>query len=295
MEIDGVFSGGGIKGFALIGALEEIEKQGFQFKRVAGTSAGSIISALIIAGYSSKEIERMMDDLDLKLFLDSRKYFIPFAVAKWLFLFWSLGLYKGNELEKWIEVRLATRGIRTFADVPPLSLRIIASDLSNGRLLVLPDDLPKYQIDPNRFSVAKAVRMSCSMPYFFEPVKIGGRGKGNNLIVDGGVLSNFPMWLFDKENVKKKRPVLGVKLSINNNEQPPRKIRNAIQMFEALFETMKDAHDSRYISRSHEQNIIFVPTEGVLATEFELTEEGKKDLLALGRERAKEFLSTWSY
>ncbi|ASV69035.1 patatin-like phospholipase family protein [Cytobacillus sp. FSL W7-1323] len=295
MEIDGVFSGGGIKGFALIGALAEIEKQGFQFKRVAGTSAGSIISALIIAGYSSDEIERMMDDLDLKVFLDSRKSLIPIAVAKWIFLFWSLGLYKGNELEKWIEARLAARGIRTFADVPPLSLRIIASDLTNGRLLVLPDDLPKYQIDPNRFSVAKAVRMSCSMPYFFEPVKIGGRGKRNNLIVDGGVLSNFPMWLFDKDNVKKTRPVLGVKLSINNNEQPPRRIKNAIQMFEALFETMKDAHDSRYISRSHEQNVIFVPTEGVLATEFELTEEGKRDLLKLGRERAKEFLATWTY
>ncbi|MCA1025519.1 patatin-like phospholipase family protein [Cytobacillus kochii] len=295
MEIDGVFSGGGIKGFALIGALAEIEKQGFQFKRVAGTSAGSIISALIIAGYSSDEIERMMDDLDLKVFLDSRKSLIPIAVAKWIFLFWSLGLYKGNELEKWIEARLAARGIRTFADVPPLSLRIIASDLTNGRLLVLPDDLPKYQIDPNRFSVAKAVRMSCSMPYFFEPVKIGGRGKRNNLMVDGGVLSNFPMWLFDKDNVKKTRPVLGVKLSINNNEQPPRRIKNAIQMFEALFETMKDAHDSRYISRSHEQNVIFVPTEGVLATEFELTEEGKRDLLKLGRERAKEFLATWTY
>lgn len=295
MEIDGVFSGGGIKGFALIGALAEIEKQGFQFKRVAGTSAGSIISALIIAGYSSDEIERMMDDLDLKVFLDSRKSLIPIAVAKWIFLFWSLGLYKGNELEKWIEARLAARGIRTFADVPPLSLRIIASDLTNGRLLVLPDDLPKYQIDPNRFSVAKAVRMSCSMPYFFEPVKIGGRGKRNNLMVDGGVLSNFPMWLFDKDNVKKTRPVLGVKLSINNNEQPPRRIKNSIQMFEALFETMKDAHDSRYISRSHEQNVIFVPTEGVLATEFELTEEGKRDLLKLGRERAKEFLATWTY
>ncbi|MCM3320621.1 patatin-like phospholipase family protein [Cytobacillus kochii] len=295
MEIDGVFSGGGIKGFALIGALAEIEKQGFQFKRVAGTSAGSIISALIIAGYSSDEIERMMDDLDLKVFLDSRKSLIPIAVAKWIFLFWSLGLYKGNELEKWIEARLAARGIRTFADVPPLSLRIISSDLTNGRLLVLPDDLPKYQIDPNRFSVAKAVRMSCSMPYFFEPVKIGGRGKRNNLMVDGGVLSNFPMWLFDKDNVKKTRPVLGVKLSINNNEQPPRRIKNAIQMFEALFETMKDAHDSRYISRSHEQNVIFVPTEGVLATEFELTEEGKRDLLKLGRERAKEFLATWTY
>lgn len=111
----------GIKGFALIGALAEIEKQGFQFKRVAGTSAGSIISALIIAGYSSDEIERMMDDLDLKVFLDSRKSLIPIAVAKWIFLFWSLGLYKGNELEKWIEARLAARGFVHLQTFPAFS------------------------------------------------------------------------------------------------------------------------------------------------------------------------------
>ncbi|NRG48077.1 patatin-like phospholipase family protein [Bacillus sp. CRN 9] len=295
MEIDGVFSGGGIKGFALIGAYEEIENRGLHFKRVAGTSAGSLIAALIIANYSSEEIARMMDELDLNKFLDPRKTVIPFAATKWFLLYWSLGLYKGNELEKWISEKLAARGIRTFADIPQQSLRIIASDLTNGRLVVLPDDLHKYQIDPEKFPVAKAVRMSCSLPYFFEPVKLYGPGHSTNIIVDGAVLSNFPMWLFDKDNVKKTRPVLGVKLSNNTNEIPPKKIKNAIKMFEALFETMKDAHDSRYISRSHEQNIIFIPTEGVLATEFELTQQGKYDLLKLGRERAREFLSKWTY
>ncbi|MBN6888836.1 NTE family protein [Cytobacillus horneckiae] len=295
MEIDGVFSGGGIKGFALIGAYEEIENRGLHFKRVAGTSAGSLIAALIIANYSSEEIARMMDELDLNKFLDPRKTVIPFAATKWFLLYWSLGLYKGNELEKWISEKLAARGIRTFADIPQQSLRIIASDLTNGRLVVLPDDLHKYQIDPAKFPVAKAVRMSCSLPYFFEPVKLYGPGHSTNIIVDGAVLSNFPMWLFDKDNVKKTRPVLGVKLSNNTNEIPPKKIKNAIKMFEALFETMKDAHDSRYISRSHEQNIIFIPTEGVLATEFELTQQGKYDLLKLGRERAREFLSKWTY
>ena len=65
MKIDGVFSGGGIKGFALIGAIEEIEKRGFQFERVAGTSAGSIVAALIAAGYRSGEIEQLLDELDL--------------------------------------------------------------------------------------------------------------------------------------------------------------------------------------------------------------------------------------
>ncbi|MBT2687061.1 patatin-like phospholipase family protein [Bacillus sp. ISL-47] len=294
MYIDGVFSGGGIKGFALIGAYDAVQKRGFQFKRVAGTSAGSIVAALIAARYTSDEIYQLVDELDVKKFLDERKTFIPFSVTKWLLLYWRLGLYKGVELENWMAEKLAARGIRTFADLPPQSLRVIASDLTNGRLVVLPDDLVQYGIDPGSFPVARAIRMSCSLPYFFEPVKMQAYSS-TSVIVDGGVLSNFPMWLFDRENVKKIRPVLGVKLSHNLSERPPNKIANAIQMYEALFETMKDAHDARYISRKHAQNIIFIPTDGVLTAEFELTDQKKRDLLEHGRQCAERFFSRWSY
>lgn len=294
MYIDGVFSGGGIKGFALIGAYEVVEQRGFQFRRVAGTSAGSIIAALIAAGYTSGQIKHLMNELDVKKFMDARKNIIPLAMTKWLYLYWRLGLYKGSELEKWLEEKLALKGIRRFSDLPAQALRIVASDLTNGRLVVLPDDLPSYGINPAAFSVAKAVRMSCSIPYFFEPVKLSGV-RQTSLIVDGGVLSNFPMWLFDRENVKKVRPVLGVKLSPSLQERPEKEIRNAIQMFEALFETMKDAHDARYISRKHAQNIIFIPTDGIFATEFQLDENRKNELLELGRNSAKQFFAKWSY
>ncbi|MER2091063.1 MAG: patatin-like phospholipase family protein, partial [Sporosarcina sp.] len=57
MWIDGVFSGGGLKGFALVGAYQVLEEKGYQFKRVAGTSAGSILASFIAAGYTAKEIE----------------------------------------------------------------------------------------------------------------------------------------------------------------------------------------------------------------------------------------------
>ncbi|MCM3704561.1 MULTISPECIES: patatin-like phospholipase family protein [Cytobacillus] len=294
MYIDGVFSGGGIKGFALIGAYEAVHKRGFRFKRVAGTSAGSIVAALIAANYTSEEIYRLVDEFEVKKLLDERKTFIPFAVGKWLNLYWHLGLYKGSELESWMTEKLGDRGIRTFSDLPPQSLRVIASDLTNGRLVVLPDDLVDYGIDPNSFPVAKAIRMSCSLPYFFEPVKLNSYSS-TSVIVDGGVLSNFPMWLFDKENVKKTRPVLGIKLSHNLSERPPNQIDNAIQMYAALFETMKDAHDARYISRKHAQNIIFIPTDGVLTAEFNITEQKKKDLLEHGRQCAEKFFSSWSY
>ncbi|WP_210365902.1 patatin-like phospholipase family protein [Bacillus sp. REN3] len=294
MYIDGVFSGGGIKGFALIGACAAIEERGFKFKRVAGTSAGSLIAGLLAAGYSSTEMKLLVDGLDLKKFLDSRKTIFPTALTKWLYVYWRLGLYKGSELECWINEKLAARGLKTFGDLPPDTLRVIASDLTNGRLLILPDDLPKYGINPRTFPIARAIRMSCSLPFFFEPVKLRDR-VGTNIVVDGGVLSNFPMWLFDKENIKKVRPVLGVKLSHHLTQQPTNKIKNALQLYEALFETMKDAHDSRYISRKHEKNIIFIPTEGALTTEFQLTNEKKDELVGLGKEYADRFFKSWCY
>ena len=294
MKIDGVFSGGGIKGFALVGAYQEIEKRGFQFERVAGTSAGSIVAALIAAGYHGNEINQLLAELNLTKFLDARKMIVPFPFAKWLSFFWKMGLYKGNELEKWVEEKLAAKGLRTFSDLPPQTLRVIASDLSNGQLVVLPDDLEKYGITPGSFSIAKAIRMSCSIPYFFEPVKLRSMD-GTNIIVDGGVLSNFPMWLFDRENVQKLRPVIGIKLSSNEYEHEKHKIKNAFQLFGALFETMKDAHDSRYISKKHAKNIIFIPTEGVLATEFQLTDSKKQALLDLGKQSAEKFFKSWCY
>ena len=294
MYIDGVFSGGGIKGLALVGACAAIEERGFRFKRVAGTSAGSLIAGLLAAGYTSAEMAGILDDLDLKKFLDSRKTIFPSALTKWLFVYWRLGLYKGDELECWIAEKLAAKGLRTFGDLAPDALRIIASDLTNGRLLILPDDLPKYGVDPRTFPVARAIRMSCSLPFFFEPVKLRDR-VGMNIVVDGGVLSNFPMWLFDKDNVKKVRPVLGVKLSQNLIQQPTNKIKNALNMFEALFETMKDAHDSRYISRKHAKNIIFIPTEGNLTTEFQLSDEKKQELIDLGKKSSEKFFKSWCY
>ncbi len=294
MKIDGVFSGGGIKGFALIGAYEEIENKGFQFERVAGTSAGSIVAALIAAGYTSKEIYHLVDEFDLPKMLDSRKTIIPFSIAKWLLVYWRLGLYKGNELENWMKEKLEAKGLRTFSDLPPQALRVIASDLSNGQMVVIPDDLEKYGIASETFPIAKAIRMSCSVPYFFEPVKLRSID-GTNIIVDGGVLSNFPMWLFEKDNEKRIRPVLGIKLSPSEYEHKKHQIKNGIQLFGAIFETMKDAHDLRYISKKHVENIIFITAEGVSLTEFHITEEKKRKLFEIGRDQAKTFLQNWGY
>lgn len=111
--------------------------------------------------------------------------------------------------------------------------------------------------------------------------------------MDGGVLSNFPLWIFDDKEGRKVRPILGLKLSRRREEQCPQEIKNGLNLFEALFSTMKDAHDERYISRRHERDIIFIPVEDYSATQFDLNEETKETLLEIGRNRTIQFLRNW--
>lgn len=291
MIVDGVFSGGGIKGFAYVGAIQVLEQRGIQFRRVAGTSAGAILAAFIAAGFNAKELEEIFDELNLKVLLDPPKFLINLPLLKWMNLYKRLGLYRGKALEKWFHQKLVTKNIRNFGDLPKGSLKLVASDLTNGKIIVLPDDLKDYGIDGSTFPISRALRMSCGLPFFFEPAYLKN-GKEECVIVDGGVLSNFPLWIYD--NKKQVRPILGMKLSSANDEMPPRKINNAIQLFEALFSTMKDAHDNRYIARKHEKDIIFIPVENYSATQFDIDEETKKKLINIGRARTIQFLKTWS-
>ncbi|WP_262173978.1 patatin-like phospholipase family protein [Saccharococcus sp. Marseille-Q5394] len=294
MLIDGVFAGGGLKGFALVGAYQALEEKGYRFKRVAGTSAGAILACFIAAGYTGKEIEQMMQEEDLKLLLDPRKMILPIPFMKWLLLYLRMGLYQGNALEDWFFEKLSAKGIYNFADLPEGSLKLVASDLTNGKMIVLPDDLVHYGIEPGMFSIARALRMSCSIPFFFEPVRFKAP-TGETIVVDGGVLSNFPMWIFDDAEGRRERPLIGMKLSHRKDQMGGKEISNALNLFEALFSTMKNAHDDRYISRKHEKDIIFIPVEQYSATQFNMEDEQKDALMSIGKSRANEFLRTWPH
>lgn len=293
MLIDGVFSGGGLKDFALVGAYQALEEKGFRFHRVAGTSAGAILACFIAAGYTGKEIEEMLENQDFQTLLDPRKTILPLPIMKWFHLYWRMGLYQGKALENWFMKKLAAKGVYTFGDLPAGTLKIIASDLTHGKMLVLPDDLAHYGISAETFPLARALRMSCGIPFFFEPV-ILNVGVGETIVVDGGVLSNFPMWLFDEPDGKRQRPLLGLKISRGHKETQGHKIDNALNLFDALFSTMKNAHDEKYISRKHEKDIIFIPVDDTSATQFDLNQEMKAALMEKGRIRTIQFLKTWS-
>ncbi len=218
MKVDAVFSGGGVKVFAFIGALEALEDKDYKIERVAGSSAGAIVAGLLAAGYKVNELNQIMLNKDLKEVLDSTKLEKYFPFLKWLSLYRSFGLYKGHLFEKWIAELLAEKGVYTFADLAQGQLKLTVADLSIGRLVIIPDDLRSvYGISPERFSVAKAIRMSAGLPYFFRPVKLFDQEAKKHLMVDGALLSSLPLWLFKMDRQKQVRPVIGFQLQSKEN------------------------------------------------------------------------------
>jgi NTE family protein len=293
MDIDCVFSGGGVKAFAFVGALEGVQKKGLTIKRVAGTSAGAIIAALLAANYRTHEIKTLMGEIHLKHLLDP-PYLGKLPFVKWFLFYFQKGLYKGDQMEKWLTSVLSKQGLHTFRDVPRGHLKVIVSDISLGKLIVIPDDLQRvYGINPDTFKVATAVRMSASFPFFYMPKKLITQSASESYIVDGGLLSNFPLWIFRHKETQDARPVLGISLSEDVENAKSYPIKNALDMLQAVFHTMQRAHDNRYIAKSKEKNIIFIPVKQVGTMDMMITDHEKQVLYQLGMEKADHFLQTW--
>ncbi|MBF2029939.1 MAG: patatin-like phospholipase family protein [Oscillatoriales cyanobacterium C42_A2020_001] len=174
------------------------------------------------------------------------------------------------------------------------ALQVIASDLTAGRMLVLPGDIQKFGINPDDMPVAQAIRMSMSIPFFFEPVQLKAPSGVTHYIVDGGVLSNYPVWLFDDGTSNPAWPTFGYSL-VDPNQNKPQEVNGPISMLKALFSTMMEAHDARYIESKHFVRTVPIPTMGVQTTDFNLSEAQKKALYDSGRKAAEEFLAHWDF
>ncbi|OPA81320.1 patatin [Paenibacillus selenitireducens] len=308
MLVNAVFEGGGVKGISLAGAIKAAEEFGVTFHRVAGTSSGSIVAALLAAGYSADEMKEIIIQTPFSSFLKRAPIFNIKFIGPAVRVLLKKGLYSGEVLEYWIHSILRAKNIRTFGDLGPRKLQIIASDISNGRLLVLPDDIANYGIDPPKFEIAKAVRMSTSIPYFFDPVMIRnsstnqiGRKKSFtnqfSYIVDGGLLSNFPLWLFENERNPRTQqmiPTVGFQM-VGKHENQPHPIQGLFTMFEAMFETMMSAHDERYIEQYNRYRTIKIPTLGIRNTQFDISTEQSLQLFDSGYLAGRKFFEQWSY
>lgn len=154
-----VLGGGAARGFAHVGVLKVLEKEGIVPQVVVGVSAGSVVGALYAAGYRAADLERAALELD-----------------EWLLGDWSVpdrGIFKGERLQNFVKRAVQGRPLeklnRTFA--------VGATDLQSGEHVLF-----------RMGDTGIAVRASSSVPGIYQPVQINGRD-----YVDGAVSNPVPV------------------------------------------------------------------------------------------------------
>ena len=313
---DLVFEGGGVKGIGLAGAYSALRERGIEPKRVAGTSAGAITAALVAAGYSAQELDEILLEVPFTRFKDEAWEDRLPLVGHPLSVLLQRGIYEGRFFHEWMRGLLEAKGDQ---DVRPARgprgddlkeryrLKVIVSDVTHRRLLVLPDDAAFLGVEPDDLEVAYAVRMSMSIPIFFEPVMHANPRTGDtHLIVDGGMLSNFPVWLFDAEKGEPPRwPTFGMLLVEGDPKVPvARRVEaeehgavrgTVVDYIKALASTMMEAHDRLYLEKATFVRTIPIPTLGVGTTEFDITPDRVQAIYGSGRKAAFDFLDRWDF
>ena len=214
-----VFKGGGMKGAAYSGALQALEKEGIldQIERVAGSSAGAITATLLSFNLDLKTTLDLMDTLDFSLvpqlnpkFEIKEPEWLPKFIGKEVNklssdmgaiqrLVSKYGWFSSEYFHTWLKNIIADNcdgnASATFKDFREhgfKDLYIVTTNVSSLEIVVF-----SFDTTPD-ICVADAVRMSMSIPLYFESLQFNGNKLGDgDLFVDGGVLKNYPIHVFD--------------------------------------------------------------------------------------------------
>jgi NTE family protein len=236
-----------------------------------------------------------------------------------------MGVYDGDFLVTWLRPILQNHGVRTFADLritladdPGMSLpenrryRLVVhtSDITRSQLVRLPWDYPAYGVSADAQDVVQSVRASMSIPFFFEPVTFtslaadvdlpdpaGGTVRvhhegGTVTWVDGGMLRNFPINAFEREDGAPPRwPTIGVKLSALQKEYPLTKAAgSAYGEARGCLHTMMNEWDATSVEAATAGRTIFVDNGGIGTTDFDLTQDQRHQLFLNGVRAATAFV-----
>lgn len=269
-----VFEGGGVKGFAYLGALQVLDERGVlpRVERVAGASAGAITAMVTSFKLDLAGITALVNSLDFSK-IPQRKSStdpgwwneLPRPVREVLErafgdldclhrLVHDFGWYSSEYFYGWLqEVVKAQTGnpLATFADFRArgfLDLHVVGTDISTHGATLF-----SYDATPN-VAVADAVRMSMSIPLYFESLRFDGEKVGaGDRYNDGGTVLNYPIDIFDHPRYAGATPMttsgrnpatLGLHLYTPSTCPARRKpVKDLVTFIENLFETLLEAQD----------------------------------------------------
>src|SRR5215213_205022 len=296
-----VFEGGGVKGIAYGGALDVLGLSQItpQIEKVAGTSAGAITATMVALNYTAAEFIDIMMGLDFEKLEDGSDFGGPIRLVERYG--WFKGDYFLNLMQSYIEQK-AGDGRATFRDLAEggrgfKELYVFGTDLS--RQLVQEFSFRKT---PD-VAVADAVRISMSIPFFFEARHFEQDGQ-NNVYCDGGVLYNYPIATFDEQytdtdpdtghTMLHRTPnaaTLGFHLD-NLDPQKPRPVDNVRRFAGSVFDALLDIQDILLkTNQGDERRTVFINDLGVKTTDFHLSDPLKWELIAQGRNATSKYLN----
>lgn len=278
-----VFEGGGTKGVAYAGALKILDNNNLKLenvKYVAGASAGAIAALLIALGYTTDQLKDILWNVNYSKFQDAK---IGYIRNTWD-LFNNYGWHPGNELTKWIEsflqYRVNDKGI-TFKQLHRLTrkhLKVVGTNVTAGRAEVF-----DHESTPD-MPVALAIRISISIPIFFHAVKYNG-----NYFVDGGVVNNYPIRLFDGIEGS---CIIGMRVDSSKevNNSIKYKTGHLLGFVTSIVEIMHHNLQNQRLSTMDWDRTVVIDTGNYSATNFNLNQSQIAELYEMGVRGANGFI-----
>lgn len=284
-----VFKGGGVLGIAYAGAIEVLEEKGIlqQTQRVAGTSAGAITAALVSLNYNATEITQIVNATDFKSFKDGK------VIGDTIHFMSKYGFYKGVAFLNWMQQRLVDKGFEATATFQDLKnkgckdLHVFASDLNTKNLREFSAELTPT------VPVAEAVRASMSIPLFFEAWQFSNSNPNNHIYVDGGMMYNYPITVFDTNGLPNMQ-TLGLFLENLGPTPPPDNLTTG-EFFHYVRNTMDAILDAQVVNfqrdPEEEKRSIIIDNLGISPTNFDLTDDQKTQLYNSGKKYATDYFA----
>ncbi len=287
--------GGGVKGVAYVGALEELDKANiFQtIKRISGTSAGALMATMIAVGYTVEQIRNLMLSIEFKKF-----------ESGWnpLKIFTKYGVHHGGYILEFAQKVVANSPLK-------LSTNATFEELQNkgGKELYIFScdtslrDITEFSFENTpKVIIAEAVRASMSIPYYFKAWKFSNGLPNAHLYVDGGIAYNYPLSFYDDSRFNafehENFNSIGLFLTSKDSRIPKKlKYYKLFYFSKELFEALLSAQDYIIVKDKEQmQRSILIDDLGFSATDFNMSKDNLEKLMQSGRDATKTFLKNWN-
>ena len=320
-----------MKGIAYVGALEVLDKAGIlnDIERVAGTSAGAMVAVMVALRYSAEEVMQVLGTLNFKDFKDSSKGIVRDTIRLLKNYGWYKGDYFRELMAKLIEKKTGN-GEMTFEQLEETDqyrdLYLVGADLTTGLSKVF----SAHNQETKTMKVADAARISMSIPLFFAAVRGGKDNK--HLFVDGGLLDNYTVKTFDRQNYLAdlnnarrteyyekinetlrmqrattrneyvyNKETLGFRLDAKEDiamylthEENFKEIKGFFDYTKALVTTLIDFQTNDHLHSDDWQRTVYIDTLGVRAIDFDIPKEKKDALVESGRLYTEAYLEWYN-